>query len=133
MVGEVGDADPVNDKSAKEGHGNGKVGNADPIHDESAEEDHIILSNSYNWIIEGVEELDEEKICRMNAFYALLKKWLRGKEYTSKLRIVHCNCRSDCTKNSCSCKKANRLCSSRCHRNNNKCKNKHDDNVDSGK
>jgi hypothetical protein len=47
--------------------------------------------------------------------------------------IVHCNCRSDCTKNSCSCKKANRLCSSRCHRNNNKCKNKHDDNVDSGK
>jgi len=47
--------------------------------------------------------------------------------------IVHCNCRSDCTKNSCSCKKVNRLCSSRCHRNNNKCKNKHDDNVDSGK
>jgi translation initiation factor IF-1 len=47
--------------------------------------------------------------------------------------IVHCNCRSDCTKNSCSCKKANRLCSSCCHRNNNKCKNKHDDNVDSGK
>jgi hypothetical protein len=44
--------------------------------------------------------------------------------------IVHCNCRTDCTKNTCSCKKANRLCSSRCHRNNNKCKNKHDDNVD---
>jgi hypothetical protein len=47
--------------------------------------------------------------------------------------IVHCNCRSDCTKNTCSCKKANRLCSSRCHRNNNKCKNKHDDDVDCGK
>ena len=51
--------------------------------------------------------------------------------------IVHCNCRSDCTKNSCSCKKANRLCSSRCHRNNNKCKNIHDDDcnedVDCGK
>jgi hypothetical protein len=47
--------------------------------------------------------------------------------------IVSCNCRSDCTKNSCSCKKANRLCSSRCHRNNNKCKNKHDDDVDCGK
>jgi hypothetical protein len=47
--------------------------------------------------------------------------------------IVHCNCRSDCTKNSCSCKKANRLCSSRCHRNNNKCKNNHNNNVDSGK
>jgi hypothetical protein len=44
--------------------------------------------------------------------------------------IVHCNCRTDCTKNTCSCKKANWLCSSRCHRNNNKCKNKHDDNVD---
>jgi hypothetical protein len=25
--------------------------------------------------------------------------------------IVNCNCRSDCTKNTCSCKKANRLCS----------------------
>ena len=47
--------------------------------------------------------------------------------------IVHCNCRCDCTKNSCSCKKANWLCSSRCHRNNNKCKNKHDDDVDCGK
>ena len=47
--------------------------------------------------------------------------------------IVHCNCRSDCTKNSCLCKKANRLCSSRCHRNNNKCKNKHVNNVDYGK
>ena len=47
--------------------------------------------------------------------------------------IVSCNCRSDCTKQSCSCKKAKRLCSSRCHRNNNKCKNKHDDDVDCGK
>ena len=47
--------------------------------------------------------------------------------------IIHCNCRTDCTKNSCSCKKANRLCSSRCHRNNNKCKNKHDDDVNCGK
>ena len=47
--------------------------------------------------------------------------------------MVSCNCRGDCTKNSCSCKKANRLCSSRCHRNNNKCKNKHDDDVDCGK
>ena len=77
MVGEVGDAaDPVDNESTKEDHGNGKVGDADPLHDESAEEDHIILSNSYNWIIEGVEELDEEKIRHMNAFYALLKKWL---------------------------------------------------------
>ena len=61
MVGKVGNADPVDDKSAEEDHGNGEVGDADPVHDESAEEDPIILSNSYNWIIEGVEELDEEK------------------------------------------------------------------------
>ena len=63
MVGEVGDADPVDDKSAEEDHGNGEgeVCDADPVQDESAEEDPIILSNSYNWIIEGVEELDEEK------------------------------------------------------------------------
>ena len=47
--------------------------------------------------------------------------------------MVSCNCRGDCTTNSCSCKKANRLCSSRCHRNNNKCKNKHDNDVDCGK
>jgi hypothetical protein len=47
--------------------------------------------------------------------------------------IVSCNCKTDCTKNSCLCKKANRLCSSRCHRNNNKCKNKHNDDVDCGK
>ena len=61
MVGKVGNADPVDDKSAEEDHGNGEVGDADPVHDESAEEDPIILSNSYNWIIKGVEELDEEK------------------------------------------------------------------------
>jgi hypothetical protein len=85
MVGEVGDADPVDDKSTKEDLGNGVVGNANSVHDESAEENHIILSNCYNWIIEGVEELDEEKIRHMNAFYALLKIWLQGKEYTSKL------------------------------------------------
>ena len=47
--------------------------------------------------------------------------------------IVSCNYRSDCTKNSCLCKKANWLCSSRCHMNNNKCKNNHDANVDCGK
>ncbi len=29
--------------------------------------------------------MDEEKIRHMNAFYALLKKWIRGKEYTFKL------------------------------------------------
>jgi hypothetical protein len=85
MVGEVGDANPVDNESAEEDHGDGEVGDADPVHDKSAEEDPIILSNSYNWIIEGVEELDEEKIRHMNAFYALLKKWIRGKEYTSQI------------------------------------------------
>ena len=29
--------------------------------------------------------MDEEKIRHMNAFYALLKKWIRGKEYSSVL------------------------------------------------
>ena len=47
--------------------------------------------------------------------------------------IVSCNYRSDCTKNSCLCKKANWLCSSRCHRNNNKCKNNRNADVDCGK
>jgi hypothetical protein len=40
--------------------------------------------------------------------------------------IVHCNCRGSCTTNSCMCKKASRLCSSRCHRNSKCCKNTHD-------
>jgi hypothetical protein len=82
--GEVGDADPF-DESAEEDHDNGEVGDADPVHDESAEEDPIIVSNSYNWIIEGVEELDEEEIRHMNAFYVLLKKWIGRKENTSKI------------------------------------------------
>ena len=38
--------------------------------------------------------------------------------------MVHCMCRGECTTNSCSCMKANQLCSSRCHRNNSRCKNK---------
>ncbi len=102
--GEVGNANPVVDKSAKEDHGDGKVGDADPVDDESAKEnhgdveagdanpvddesneDHINLSNTYNWIIEGVEGLDEERVRHMSAFYALLRKWLGGKEYTSQL------------------------------------------------
>jgi len=44
MVGIVGDADPVDNESAEEDHGDGEVGNADPVHNESAEEDHIIYS-----------------------------------------------------------------------------------------
>ncbi len=40
--------------------------------------------------------------------------------------VIHCNCRSSCTTNSCSCKKAGRLCSSCCHRNSQCYKNTHD-------
>jgi len=39
--------------------------------------------------------------------------------------MIHCMCRGECKTNSCSCKKAGRQCSSRCHRNNSRCKNKH--------
>ena len=39
------------------------------------------------------------------------------------LVIVHCNCGGSCNTEKCSCKKANRLCSSHCHRNNSNCKN----------
>jgi hypothetical protein len=35
--------------------------------------------------------------------------------------MVKCNCKGDCTSNSCECKKAGRLCSSCCHRNSQKC------------
>jgi len=38
-----------------------------------------------NWVIEGVEGLGEEQTRHMNAFYALLKKEIHKKEYTSKL------------------------------------------------
>jgi hypothetical protein len=43
--------------------------------------------------------------------------------------ILHCNCKGPCTTGRCTCKAAGRLCTSRCHRNNNHCKNKHDDDV----
>ena len=38
-----------------------------------------------NWVIEGVEGLGDEQTRHMNAFYALLKKEIHKKEYTSKL------------------------------------------------
>jgi hypothetical protein len=38
--------------------------------------------------------------------------------------IILCQCRSECKTNQCSCRKAGRLCTSRCHRNNHTCKNK---------
>ena len=102
--GKAGNVDPVDKESAKEDHGDGKVGDANPVDNESAKEnnadvesgdadpvndefnkDHINLSNTYNWIIKGVEGLDEERVRHMNAFYALLRKYLGGKEYTSQL------------------------------------------------
>ena len=41
--------------------------------------------------------------------------------------MVKCFCKGDCSNNSCACKKAGRLCSSRCHRNSKCCKNNSDD------
>ena len=41
--------------------------------------------------------------------------------------VIHCNCRGSCTTNSCSCRKAGRLCTSRCHRNSKLCQNTHSD------
>ena len=42
--------------------------------------------------------------------------------------MVKCNCKGDCTTNTCVCKKAGRICSSRCHRHRNSkcCKNNSD-------
>ncbi len=40
--------------------------------------------------------------------------------------MVKCNCKGDCTTNSCVCKKAGRPCSSSCHRNSKCCKNNSD-------
>ena len=89
--GKVGDADSVEGEYPKEDYGDGEVGNADPADNKFATENHgdgkvgINLSNTYNWIIEGVEGFYEERVRHMNAFYALLRKWGRGKEYTSQL------------------------------------------------
>ena len=41
--------------------------------------------------------------------------------------MVKCNCKGDCTTNSCACKKAGRICSSCCHRNSKCCKNNSDE------
>ena len=80
--GVSGDADSIDMGSPKEYHGDGEVRDADPANDQFAMENHgdgevgINLSNTYNWIIEGVEGLDEESVRHMNAFYALLRKWI---------------------------------------------------------
>jgi hypothetical protein len=40
--------------------------------------------------------------------------------------MIKCNCKGDCSANSYACKKADRICSSRCHRNSKCCKNNKD-------
>ena len=37
--------------------------------------------------------------------------------------VIKCNCKGNCLANNCACKKAGRVCSSRCHRNSKCCKN----------
>ena len=37
--------------------------------------------------------------------------------------VIKCNCKGNCLANNCACKKAGRMCSSRCHRNSKCCKN----------
>ena len=48
-----------------------------PIEQEGAELD--------SWIIEGTDNLDDAGIRHKNAFYALLKEWFRGRDYTCTL------------------------------------------------
>jgi hypothetical protein len=43
------------------------------------------VGQSFNWNIEGVEGLDEGEKRHLKAFYALLKNWLREREYTSAI------------------------------------------------
>ncbi len=43
--------------------------------------------------------------------------------------MVKCNCKGECMSNSCACKKAGRLCSSRCHRNNKCCLNNKEESI----
>jgi hypothetical protein len=40
--------------------------------------------------------------------------------------MTKCNCKGDCSTNSCACKKAGRICSLCCHRNSKCCKNNKD-------
>ncbi len=58
------------------------------------------------------------KVNKREAARFILLVWGQG--------VIHCNCRGSCTTNSCSCKKAGRLCSSRWHRNSQCCKNTDD-------
>ena len=71
----------ANDDRENEG-GRGDSGGADNANDDD-KGDGGGADDRFNWTIEGVEDLNKEDIRHMNAFYALLKKWYRGKEYTA--------------------------------------------------
>ena len=71
----------ASDDSENEG-GRGDSGGADNANDDD-KGDGGGTDDRFNWTIEGVEDLNDEEIRHMNAFYSLLKKWYRGKEYTA--------------------------------------------------
>jgi len=66
------------DGSDREGGGNDK-----DVPEDGNDADGI--NPSLNWNIEGVEGLDEGEKRHLKAFYALLKNWLREREYTSAI------------------------------------------------
>ncbi len=55
-----------------------------PIKKEEEHED-TIITDPLIWHLEGVEGWENDSLCHMNAFYALLKNWYRRKDYTAVL------------------------------------------------
>jgi hypothetical protein len=53
-----------------------------PIKNEEKHKD-TTITDPLIWHIEGVEGLEGDALCHMNAFYALLKDWYRRKDYTA--------------------------------------------------
>jgi hypothetical protein len=51
------------------------------------EEEHkdTTITDPLIWHLEGVEGLEGDALCHMNAFYALLKDWYHLKDYTAVL------------------------------------------------
>jgi hypothetical protein len=54
------------------------------IENEEEHED-TTITNPLIWHLEGVDGLEGDALCHMNAFYALLKNWYRRKDYTAVL------------------------------------------------
>ncbi len=82
-----------------------------------------VPKSSNNWVNNGLEDVFNNwkglpKITEQEA--ACFVSSVEGQG------MVKCNCKGGCTTNSCTCRKAGRLCSSCCHRNNKCCKNSHD-------